>query len=283
MRYGAFVNADGLMIDDGNVYKHADERFWVHDQHRGHRGLVPRDGRRPRCRGSRHRTEELRDDRGPGPDVAGDGAGAHGPRPVDLGTSASGPSRRPWPGVQATVLRTGFSGEHGYEVVVAARDRAGVVGRADRGRRRSRSGSRRSTSRAPRSGLIIIARRLQPGRDLALGPVDGPVHQDGDRERRRRGAGGVRRPTRRSASRRCRSRGTPCRRHGCGRDEGRRRGRLGDVAGRSRPRSARSRSRSWTRMSRTTARRSRSAATPSRPWRRSACSTRRRSGRESDR
>jgi len=29
VRYGAFVNADGLMVDDGNVYKHADDRFWV--------------------------------------------------------------------------------------------------------------------------------------------------------------------------------------------------------------------------------------------------------------
>ena len=29
MRYGAFVNADGLMVDDGNVYKHSDEKFWV--------------------------------------------------------------------------------------------------------------------------------------------------------------------------------------------------------------------------------------------------------------
>ena len=29
MRYGAFVNADGKMIDDGNVYKLADDKFWV--------------------------------------------------------------------------------------------------------------------------------------------------------------------------------------------------------------------------------------------------------------
>ena len=29
VRYGAFVNADGLMIDDGNVYKHADDKYWV--------------------------------------------------------------------------------------------------------------------------------------------------------------------------------------------------------------------------------------------------------------
>src|SRR5437870_2654667 len=29
VRYGAFVNADGLMVDEGNVYKHADDRYWV--------------------------------------------------------------------------------------------------------------------------------------------------------------------------------------------------------------------------------------------------------------
>ncbi|MDH5313480.1 MAG: glycine cleavage system protein T, partial [Actinomycetota bacterium] len=29
VRYGAFVNADGLMIDDGNVYKLADDHFLV--------------------------------------------------------------------------------------------------------------------------------------------------------------------------------------------------------------------------------------------------------------
>ncbi len=29
VRYGAFVNADGLMIDDGNVYKLAEDHFLV--------------------------------------------------------------------------------------------------------------------------------------------------------------------------------------------------------------------------------------------------------------
>ncbi|TMK95296.1 MAG: aminomethyl transferase family protein, partial [Actinobacteria bacterium] len=29
VRYGAFVNDDGTMIDDGNVYRFADDRFWV--------------------------------------------------------------------------------------------------------------------------------------------------------------------------------------------------------------------------------------------------------------
>ena len=29
VRYGAFVNADGRMIDDGNVYRFAHDRYWV--------------------------------------------------------------------------------------------------------------------------------------------------------------------------------------------------------------------------------------------------------------
>ncbi|HVQ87705.1 MAG TPA: aminomethyltransferase family protein [Actinomycetes bacterium] len=29
VRYGAFVNADGAMIDDGTVYKHSDDHLWV--------------------------------------------------------------------------------------------------------------------------------------------------------------------------------------------------------------------------------------------------------------
>ena len=29
VRYGAFVNADGTMVDDGNVYRFGDDRYWV--------------------------------------------------------------------------------------------------------------------------------------------------------------------------------------------------------------------------------------------------------------
>src|SRR5688500_9983684 len=29
VRYGACVNADGLMIDDGNVYRFGGDRYWV--------------------------------------------------------------------------------------------------------------------------------------------------------------------------------------------------------------------------------------------------------------
>ena len=29
VRYGAFVDEDGLLVDDGTIYKHADDHFWV--------------------------------------------------------------------------------------------------------------------------------------------------------------------------------------------------------------------------------------------------------------
>ena len=45
VRYGAFVNAGRAMVDDGNVYKHSDETFWVMINTAGPRGLVPRDRR----------------------------------------------------------------------------------------------------------------------------------------------------------------------------------------------------------------------------------------------
>ena len=29
VRYGAFVDEDGLLVDDGTVFKHADDHYWV--------------------------------------------------------------------------------------------------------------------------------------------------------------------------------------------------------------------------------------------------------------
>src|SRR5262249_46649681 len=29
VRYGAFVNADGLMVDDGNVYRFSPQKYWI--------------------------------------------------------------------------------------------------------------------------------------------------------------------------------------------------------------------------------------------------------------
>ena len=116
VRYGAFVNADGLMVDDGNVYKHSDQKYWVmintadlEDWFRETAG-----GLDAQIAG---RTEELPMISATGPtsrdlvqgltgfDLSSLGYFRFNPEPVQVG------------GVQTTVLRTGFSGELGFELV----------------------------------------------------------------------------------------------------------------------------------------------------------------------
>jgi aminomethyltransferase len=116
VRYGAFVNADGLMVDDGNVYKHSDQKFWVmintadlQDWFSETAGGLDAT--------IRHRTEEL-----PMISVQGPGSRAllEGITEAPLGDLKY---FRCWPdqvkvaGVDVWVQRTGFSGELGYELV----------------------------------------------------------------------------------------------------------------------------------------------------------------------
>ncbi len=116
VRYGAFVNADGLMVDDGNVYKVADDRYWVMINSAG---LT--DWFRETAGGLDATVEEVTD-RMPmisvqGPtsrDVLGSITDA------DLSTLRwfhFMPDPVTVAGAQARVLRTGFSGELGFEVV----------------------------------------------------------------------------------------------------------------------------------------------------------------------
>ena len=116
VRYGAFVNADGTMVDDGNVYKHADDRYWVIVNTAGLEdwfretagGLDARISERTREMplisatgpGSRDLVQSLTDY-----DLSSLGYFRFEPTPVKVG------------GVDATVLRTGFSGELGFEMV----------------------------------------------------------------------------------------------------------------------------------------------------------------------
>ena len=121
VRYGAFVNADGLMIDDGNVYKFADDRFlvmintadiedWFRETADGLDATIE------------HRTDDYAMIAVQGPTLAGDPAGAHrAATSASCGTSGSGPSRPTVAGAEAWVLRTGFSGEKGYELVRRSR------------------------------------------------------------------------------------------------------------------------------------------------------------------
>ena len=117
VRYGAFVNADGLMIDDGNVYQHAADRYWalintadIEDWFR--ETAADLDAQ------VTHRTDDLAM-------VAVQGPTAQATlqplvkRDLDeLSYFRFWPEKTTVAGVPAWVLRTGFSGEKGYELIV---------------------------------------------------------------------------------------------------------------------------------------------------------------------
>jgi aminomethyltransferase len=116
VRYGAFVNDDGLMVDDGNVYKHSDEKYWVMINTAEMEGWF-RETAGDLDAGILGRTEEL-----PMISVTGPTSGDLLQGLTDLDLSSLGYFRfEPQPvtvaGVPATVLRTGFSGELGFELV----------------------------------------------------------------------------------------------------------------------------------------------------------------------
>ncbi|MDP9330786.1 MAG: aminomethyltransferase family protein [Actinomycetota bacterium] len=116
VRYGAFVNADGLMVDEGNVYKHADERYWVMIN-RGDLADWLRETADGLDASVEHATERL-------PMTA-----VQGPTSRDVLQGLTDADLSPlkyfrcWPdpvkvaGVDAWIQRTGYSGEIGYEVV----------------------------------------------------------------------------------------------------------------------------------------------------------------------
>ena len=121
VRYGAFVNADGRMIDDGNVYRLADDHFLVMINSPG-----IEDWFRETADGLDATIEHKTDDYAM--------VAVQGPTSQEtlqpLTDRDLGELRyfRFWPetttvaGVEAWVMRTGFSGEKGYEVVVAPGD-----------------------------------------------------------------------------------------------------------------------------------------------------------------
>ena len=121
VRYGAFVNADGLMIDDGNVYKLADDHFLVMINTAGIEDWF-RETASDLDASIEHRTDDYAMIAVQGP------TSQETLQPLtdrDLGELRY---FRFWPekttvaGAEAWVLRTGFSGEKGYEVVIAPGD-----------------------------------------------------------------------------------------------------------------------------------------------------------------
>jgi aminomethyltransferase len=116
VRYGAFVNADGTMVDDGNVYKHSDDKFWVMINTADMQDWFSQtaDGLDAQIV---HRTTEL-------PMISVQGPGSRDllkgltEAPIgDLRYFQFMPDPVEVAGVEARVLRTGFSGELGYELV----------------------------------------------------------------------------------------------------------------------------------------------------------------------
>jgi aminomethyltransferase len=125
VRYGAFVNADGLMVDDGNVYEFADDRFWV---------LINtadladwfRETATSLDATIEHRTDDLAMIAVQGPTSQQTLQGIVDRDLGELGYFRFWTEPVRVAGVPATVMRTGFSGEHGYEIVTAVDD-AGTV------------------------------------------------------------------------------------------------------------------------------------------------------------
>ena len=170
VRYGAFVNADGNMIDDGNVYKFADDRYWVLINSAGFEDWF-RETAGDLDATITHKTQDLAMIAVQGPTSQATLQPLTERDLGDLGYFRFWPAMTTVAGVPAYVLRTGFSGEHGYEVVmdpsnaqvvwdalIAAganavrveRDRPGANrGRADhhRGRLRPRRRHHRGTCR----------------------------------------------------------------------------------------------------------------------------------------
>ncbi len=116
VRYGAFVNADGKMVDEGNVYKFSDDRFWVlinspdfEDWFRETAGDLNAT--------IAHKTQDLAMIAVQGPTSQ---ATLQPLTEHDLGELRYfhfWPHMTTVAGVPAYIFRTGFSGEHGYEVV----------------------------------------------------------------------------------------------------------------------------------------------------------------------
>jgi aminomethyltransferase len=121
VKYGAFVDPDGTLVDDGTVFKHSDEHYWVLTNTSGFgdfwaahtSGLDYR---------AVNRTEGM-------PLISVQGPGSRdllqSLTRADLGSLGY---FRFWPepitvaGVPTTLMRTGFSGELGFELIPAVRD-----------------------------------------------------------------------------------------------------------------------------------------------------------------
>ena len=286
VRYGAFLDEDGLLVDDGTVFKHADDHLWVCTNGLDHVAYFADAAKGLDVDGRVHRAGSAPPP-GAGPEVARGAASRSRMRTSGTSaTSASFPETVQVGGVPVWLSRTGFSGELGYELFTRpehAEDLWTVI---------------EGIGAVPYGVDVVEPIRIEAG--MVVTDYDYEAHQrspvrprsrsgGGARWRRRvHGEGGAARGRRRAAEP---VQDAPPRRRGAAGvrrrgDEGGRGGRRADLPGARVPRTVRSASRSSGPTSPPTGRRStsRSArARSARPSTSSPCSTRRSGGLEADR
>jgi aminomethyltransferase len=162
VRYGAFVDADGSMIDDGNVYKHADDRLWVFINTADMEGWF-RETADGLTATIEHRTADW-------PMISVQGPGS---RDLLQGLTDAPLDDlryfRFWPepvkvaGVATTVLRTGFSGELGFELVTSDGESVQTLWQALNEAGAKPFGLEAVDIARVEAGLIIIALDYMPG------------------------------------------------------------------------------------------------------------------------
>jgi aminomethyltransferase len=161
VRYGAFVNADGLMIDDGNVYRLAADRYWVMINSAGIDDWF-RETAGDLNANVTHRTQDLAMISIQGPTSQATLQPLVGRDLGELSYFRCWPEATTVAGASAHVLRTGFSGEHGYEVVLDPGD-AQTVWDALVEAGAKPFGLEAVELARTEVGLIIIAEDYQPG------------------------------------------------------------------------------------------------------------------------
>jgi aminomethyltransferase len=118
VRYAAFVNADGLMVDDGNTYKLAEDHYWVMINSAGLEDWFRESG------SDLDATVEDVTEQNPMISIQGPTSREILGSLTEADLSSLGwfrfrPERTKVAGADALVLRTGFSGELGFEVVAS--------------------------------------------------------------------------------------------------------------------------------------------------------------------
>jgi aminomethyltransferase len=161
VRYGAFVNPDGLMIDDGNVYRFAADRYWMMINSAGIEDWF-RETAGDLDATITHKTLDLAMIAVQGPTSEATLQPLVERDLGELGYFRFWPKMTTVAGVPAYVLRTGFSGEHGYELVLDPGD-AQVVWDALVSAGATPFGLNAIDLARTEVGLVIIAVDYDPG------------------------------------------------------------------------------------------------------------------------